>query len=123
VYEEFLRIGGLHSDNLNFVGGMYSLIQLQHLKTHLTAVLAEEDHGLQLPADAFVFLSYQKVDFFFFQTADLQADPPVFYYHEGDSTFTLMTDQFFNWLLTHALYHAAPLYWVTAQRIAKHDPS
>ena len=68
---------------------------LPQLRAWAEELIEEAGRPFDLPADAVVFLMHQGYQFFYFRADGVNADPPVWYYHEkrvdqeqADSSFS-----------------------------------
>lgn len=105
VYVDFLRTMGHQAGGI-FTGCSVSLRELLILKKALLNMMAQ-NRGIdlkipQLPDTAFIFLCIQGVDFFFFDTASGQDDPPVQYYMDSLSQFYPVAETLSSWFWEQA---------------------
>src|SRR5262249_7602915 len=83
IYLEFLQVMGRKSGGI-FAGCSVSFDELLSLKAELQMI--QKYHDVEqppLPANSFVFLAIQGVDYFFFEATQNQDDPAVYYYCDG----------------------------------------
>ncbi len=105
IYVDFLRVMGHQAGGI-FAGCSVSLGELLILKKALLNMMAQ-NRGINLtiphlPEGAFVFLCIQGVDFFFFDTASGEDDPPVLYYMDSLSRFYPVAETLSSWLWEQA---------------------
>jgi hypothetical protein len=105
IYVEFLQTMGRSSGGI-FTGCDLNFETLLELKKILLRFMeVNRQSGMEiplLPEDAFVFLSIQGVDFFFFRTDSLEDDPAVYYYFDGMKKYYEVTSSLSLWLWEHA---------------------
>lgn len=99
IYCQYLKIMGHQAGGILFRGGDRLL---QTSKQVLQRVLDDIDNSPLLSPNAFIFLSYQDVDFFFFIAEKANDDPPVYYYGEGDTDFLKVSDHLSTGFLDQA---------------------
>lgn len=107
IYREYLETMGHNAADM-FLGANWEYEYLLEGKQQLVDMLSERPQYPSLPDEMFVMLSFQTTGFFLFPTEN-DDDPPVFFYHEGDLTFTLIAKSVSDWFLNHALHPGGPL--------------
>lgn len=80
------------------------LSALGGLKEEAISLLQENEEGIELPSDAFVFSMHQGYEFTYFNTSD-GADPPVYQYVEGNGPPVLTWDSFSAFLSDSIAQH------------------
>ena len=67
IYYEFLEVMGRKCGNVLFRGGDFDyMFQMQGIKVFTEEIVASTNETLRLPSDAYVFLMYHVVEFWFF---------------------------------------------------------
>jgi hypothetical protein len=102
IYLEFLQTMGRKSGGI-FMGCSTSFEELLNLKKILY-MMQDQHKGPKpkMPANMFVFLGIQDVDFFFFEATPDQDDPPVFYYMDGMDEYHQIAPSLSSWLWEQA---------------------
>jgi len=105
AYKEYLLTMGRYSGRLN-AGTDCFYPDILDLGKDSVRLLEENNTGLKLPSDAFVFSMHQGYQFYFFKLLDGD-DPQVFTYSETYRTpeFRKIFDSFSNYLLAALLAH------------------
>ncbi|WGG52210.1 SMI1/KNR4 family protein [Rugamonas sp. DEMB1] len=103
-YREFLL--GIGCGAGEFLQGTdIFLSALDGLKDEATSLLRENDEGVQLAGDAFVFSMHQGYEFTYFNTSEGD-DPPVYQYVEGNGPPVLTWNSFSDFLSDSITQHA-----------------
>lgn len=106
IYRQFLLVMGKSPGGF-FEGANGSFEALKATKKDLIKTLKDnlidEIPTPRLPSHVFVFLSYQGVDYFFFETG--HDDPAVYYYNDGDAHFRKVADHLSEWFFEQCLNH------------------
>lgn len=118
VYESFLLLMGRNQNDYLFGGGSGSVRVLTTIKSDLECTVACSSPSLSFPTDAFVFLTFYAVDYFFFQCTSKNDDPKVLFYKEGVTEFLTVSEHLSTWFLEQSL---DPLLYPTTQMLSDSD--
>jgi hypothetical protein len=111
-YDYLLTMG--HSDGgVLFWGADSSYGALKVAKEDLKLILSQTQSSPPLPDSAFVFLSYQTADFFFFLAEKGIDDPPVFYFSSPEEGFIQVAEHLSEWFLNQSV---APIFYAYKMR-------
>jgi hypothetical protein len=102
VYVDYLKSMGRKHGGI-FTGCSVGFDELLELKKVLY-MMQDQHKGPKpkMPANMFVFLGIQDVDFFFFEATPDQDDPPVFYYMDGMDEYHQIAPSLSSWLWEQA---------------------
>jgi hypothetical protein len=93
TYKDYLRQMGRDSGDFLFEC-LLTYPELVEYVRKKADTLLEASTSYQLPKSAFVFIECYGSQFFFFDTADRNDNPPVFRYYEGDQTPVKIAETF-----------------------------
>lgn len=104
-YSDFLLSMGRSSGGI-FIGCAVHFDDLLQIKSQLENMMSENRQGLLdipfLPDNAFIFMSIQDVDFFFFIANEIEDDPPIYYYADGSKQFIKVCETVSQWFFEQA---------------------
>lgn len=99
IYEHILLTMGKEAGKL-WERAVFTYPELETLKQSAQKLLNFDRNPIELPHDAFVFNMEEGIVFYYFLTANVDDNPPVYMYHEVDYTHKIvdehLTDFFLN---------------------------
>jgi hypothetical protein len=120
TYDVYLLAMGHSNGGVLFWGADSSYGALKVAKESLRTILNQNDGAPSLPDNAFVFLSYQTADFFFFVAEKGIDDPPVYYFANPSEGFIQVAERLSGWFLDQSFN---PLSYAYAKKPSyKEDP-
>ncbi|GEM_PF-6681077 len=98
LYKVFLLEFGKNNGGIIEVDGYH---QLKNVKRYLIHLLYSEGNIITLPDNVFVFFNNSGTCLDFFYTHDVNDDPPVYRYCEGNDNFIQIESKLSKWFTNH----------------------
>lgn len=98
TYRHFMSEMGKYAKELFTRDSAYTCKYSGENKDVAIEILTENNSSLQLPSDAFVFITYEVVGFAYFHTRPENDNPPVYSYFRGGLEFKLEANSFTDFL-------------------------